>query len=98
VVRGVVADASEDPLKARLVLTDMEGDEVVGVYNTNEQTGRYIMVLTPGQRYALTVEAPGFAPQHSELYAKAQVDGSRELPLNIVMLTTDQRDRLTKND
>lgn len=61
VARGVVADASDEPLKARILITDELGDEVVGVFNTNEATGRYIMVLDPGQKYNLSVEAPGYA-------------------------------------
>ncbi|MEZ4739975.1 MAG: hypothetical protein R2818_11620 [Flavobacteriales bacterium] len=45
-VRGVVADLNEDPVKARIILMDAAGDEIVGIYNTNQNTGRYLMVLS----------------------------------------------------
>ncbi len=86
VVRGVVADVSEDPVKARILLTDMAGEEVVGIYNSNENTGRYLLVLTPGERYRMTVEAPGYAIQRSELLAKANDHDGRELSLDIQLV------------
>ncbi|MBL0127325.1 MAG: PD40 domain-containing protein [Flavobacteriales bacterium] len=91
VVRGVVADASDEPVKARILLTDDTGEEVVGVYNSNEKTGRYLLVLTPGERYHMTVEAQGFLVQQSELLAKANDLDGRELGMDILM----QRDPAT---
>ncbi len=86
VVRGVVADAGDEPVKARLLLTDETGEEVIGVYNTNDRTGRYLMVLTPGQRYSMTVDAPGFLTQKSELLAKANDMDGRELNMDILLV------------
>jgi hypothetical protein len=83
VARGVVADASDEPVKARLLLTDEHGDEVVGVFNTNERTGRYIMVMAPGQKYNLSVEAPGFAIHRVAITAKATDHDGREMALDI---------------
>ncbi|MCB0764269.1 MAG: hypothetical protein R2815_13645 [Flavobacteriales bacterium] len=98
VVRGVVADASEEPIKARIVLTDLAGEEIVGVYNSNERTGRYIMVLNPGDRYVMNVEARGFISQRNEVHAKALIADTRELPMDILMVPTGVADRLSKND
>ncbi|HRD51908.1 MAG TPA: hypothetical protein PKY96_04595 [Flavobacteriales bacterium] len=86
VARGVVADVSAEPVKARILLTDEMGDEIVGVYNTNEATGRYIMVLVPGQRYSMSVEAPGFAIHRSLITAKATDHDDREMALDIELV------------
>lgn len=83
VARGVVADASDEPVKARILLTDETGEEVVGVYNTNERTGRYIMVLAPGQKYTMAVEAPGYAVQRRTVLAKGTDHDGREMALDI---------------
>jgi hypothetical protein len=83
VARGVVADASDEPVKARLLLTDEHGDEIVGVYSSNEQTGRFIMVMAPGQKYQLSVEAPGFAVHRQTLLAKPTDHDGREMALDI---------------
>ncbi|HQV76665.1 MAG TPA: hypothetical protein PLE78_14325 [Flavobacteriales bacterium] len=97
IVRGIVADAMEEPLKARIILTDATGEEIVGIYNTNEKTGRYLMVLQPEQHYHMSVEAPGFAPYESTLVARSQ-DGSRELPMDIMMHSIQARDGLSRNE
>jgi hypothetical protein len=98
VVRGVVADASDEPLRARIVLTDDAGEEVVGVFSTNERTGRYLMVLAPGQRYRMTVEAAGFEPQQDVVVAKSGQGGDREMNLDIVLSRGAAVQRLERHD
>ncbi len=95
VVRGVITDSADDPIKARIILTDMGGEEVVGVYNANVRTGRYLMILKPGDRYAMRVEAPGFVTQESELHART-INGTREIPMDITMVPGEQH--LTRNE
>ena len=97
IIRGIVADAGDEPVKARMILTDATGEEIVGIYNTNERTGRYLMVLTPDQEYQLTVEAPGFVPQASILVARMP-DGSREMALDFVLQPPNAGDGLTRNE
>lgn len=83
--RGVVTDTAEEPVRARVTLTDKDGSEVLGVYNTNASTGRYIMVLAPGQEYAITVEAPGFADQRLPLVAVGGSDDEREMTVDVTL-------------
>lgn len=96
VVHGVVADAGDEPIKARIILTDMTGEEVVGVYNSNEKTGRFLMVLTPGQEYIMSVEANGFVQQSNTIKAHS-ADGSREMSLDIMMHPVHAMEGLSKN-
>lgn len=98
VVRGVVADASDEPLKARIILTDMTGEEVLGVFNSNEKTGRYLMVLEPGHRYKMSVESTGFATYAGELHAKAVISDTREMPLDIQMISGGASAGISSND
>ncbi len=67
-VQGVVTNANEEPLKARIILTDSKTDEIFGIYNTNERTGRYVMAIRPGHAYHMVVESEGFAPWEYDLY------------------------------
>jgi hypothetical protein len=97
VVRGVVTDVAEEPVKARIVVTDLQQTEVQGIYSSNDRTGRYLLVLTPGERYLLTVEARGFETQRSELHART-INGTRELPLDIQLVVSDQQERLSRNE
>jgi hypothetical protein len=95
VVRGVVTDVSEEPVKARIVVTDLAETEVQGVYNSNESTGRYLLVLTPGERYLMTVEAKGFMTQRSELHAHT-INGTRELPMDIQLIRGEHAQQLQR--
>jgi hypothetical protein len=95
VVRGVVTDPADEPVKARILLSDRQGEEIVGIYNVNERTGRYLMVLKPGERYQVVVEAPGFITQESQLHART-INGTREIPMDILMVPGEQR--LTRNE
>jgi hypothetical protein len=98
VVRGVVADASEEPIKARILVTDELSEEIIGVFNSNERTGRFLLVLHPGQRYNLTVEAPGYLVQRSGLKAQLGEDGSNETSMDILLVPSVSLDRLTRNE
>lgn len=89
-VRGVVTDASEEPLKARITLTDDAGEEVVGIYNSNERTGRYVMVVAPGSKLHYAVQAPGFEELKGEAVAERPADGTREVRLDIQLTRSDR--------
>ena len=88
-VRGVVPDVLEEPVQARIVLTGEADGEMIGVYNSNARTGRYLMVVKPGERYNMTVEAPGFIPRSDALSTVGVQGGLREIPLDLT-LTRDE--------
>ncbi len=96
VVRGVVTDSTEEPVRARITLTDQDDPELAGIYNTNERTGRYIMVVRPGGRYRMTVEADGFETRVSQLKADVVSESLRELPLDIVLTRNEHTARIAR--
>ncbi len=97
VVHGLVADAGDEPLKARVLLMDATGEEIVGVYNTNARTGRFLMILKPLQEYHMSVESAGFITQASTIKAIAQ-DGTREMSLDISLQPVHAVQGLTRNE
>ena len=97
VVHGVVADAGDEPVKARIILSDATGEEIVGIYNTNKNTGRFLMILKPAQEYQMSVEAAGFVTQSSTVKAVTQ-DGSREMSLDISLQPVHAVEGLTRNE
>ncbi|MBP8822976.1 MAG: PD40 domain-containing protein [Flavobacteriales bacterium] len=84
-VQGVITDANESPLKARIMLTTDGTDEVFGLYNTNAPTGRYIMAVRPGKVYHMQVVAEGFEPWEHELEANDE-DMSGTLFLDVPLV------------
>lgn len=91
-VRGIVTDALEEPVKARITLTDASGEEVVGVYNTHERTGRYVMAVRPGERYTMLVQAPGFDDRTKELSTDVTIT-TREMALDLQLVRNDRTAR-----
>lgn len=89
VVRGVITDASEEPVKARITLTDRGGEELIGVYTANEKTGRYLMVVEPNENYAMTIEAAGFEPRVESISTFTVPEGSSEIPMDVVLTRND---------
>lgn len=82
-VRGVVTDGNDEPVKAKLFLKEEGINGTVGVFNTNERTGRYVMVVRPGGSYAVRTEAAGYVQAEQEFHAQAPGDGSREMVLDL---------------
>jgi len=62
IARGVMTNAEGQALKAKITLIDEDRGVVCGTYNTNEKTGKYILVINPMVNYRIMAEAPGYAP------------------------------------
>ncbi|MBI4649575.1 MAG: PD40 domain-containing protein [Bacteroidia bacterium] len=54
-------------LKATIIIIDNEKNELQGIYRTNIKTGKYLLVLIPGKKYKMTVEAEGYHSNISEI-------------------------------
>ena len=81
-VRGAVTDANEEPLKARITLTESGGTKPFGIYNTNERTGRYVMAVRPGHTYHMAVSSEGYASWEYDFQA-GQEDATGEMLLDV---------------
>lgn len=93
---GLVTGMDDEPLKARLLLTDPVTEEIVGIYNTNENTGRFLMLLSRTRPFHLTVEAPGFITMEREVMAASVPPDEREMRLEIHLEVDPERERLTR--
>ncbi|MBL4655919.1 MAG: OmpA family protein [Bacteroidia bacterium] len=59
VMRGFIYGADKIPVGAKIVVTDNETGELVGIFKSNSATGKYIIILPPGRDYNFTVEGEG---------------------------------------
>jgi len=61
IIRGHV-EILDNPSKkrAKITVSNITNNEVVGIYNTNSYTGNYLMVLVPNVKYQFKVEAEGY--------------------------------------
>lgn len=68
----------------KIVITEKEGNKVIGTYLPNAKTGRYIFILTPGNSYVETVEGAGYQT-YTEEFAPAKSRESYEMSQEIRM-------------
>lgn len=60
-VLGVVS-ANNEPTEADITVTNENTGEVVGKYKSNQTTGKYMLALTPGNKYKIAIEVEGYEP------------------------------------
>ena len=59
----VIYDAQKNILKrSEVTLTDSTSGKVYGIFRSNENTGKVLIISEPFKEYSLTVNAPGFEP------------------------------------
>jgi outer membrane protein OmpA-like peptidoglycan-associated protein len=83
VLKGIVRDdKTKIPLEARISITDNELNTVVGEFNSNSASGKYLIPLPGGKNYGINVSAPGYL-FHSENVGIASVKGYYEVVRDI---------------
>ena len=63
----VLQGKSQRPMAAKITLTDIETNKVAGIYNSNSNTGYFIMVLNPYASYRIVAESKEFEAVKMEL-------------------------------
>jgi outer membrane protein OmpA-like peptidoglycan-associated protein/tetratricopeptide (TPR) repeat protein len=56
----VLDDETKVPLEATIKIEDLDSAKVVGEYVSNSASGKFVVILTPGHNYALTVSKQGY--------------------------------------
>jgi hypothetical protein len=85
VIKGTITDSlSGQPVEATLKVYDSNTDELIGSYNSNSSTGKYIIILTEGKKYNITVEAEKYQLEF-ENYDISDVKGFEEVTKNIAI-------------
>jgi hypothetical protein len=60
-LKGVVVDEeNKTPLFASIDLYDLELNELLATFETNESTGRFLLSLPSGKNYSVNVKAEGY--------------------------------------
>ncbi|OFY62449.1 MAG: hypothetical protein A3H98_02530 [Bacteroidetes bacterium RIFCSPLOWO2_02_FULL_36_8] len=66
VLKGFLTDKENGkPVGAKIIVRDNESSEIISITDANSVTGQYLVVLTPGRNYGITVDNPSYL-FHSE--------------------------------
>ncbi len=55
-----VTKANGDPVEADITVTNDKTGELAGKYKSNSSTGKYMLALTPGNKYKIAIEVEGY--------------------------------------
>lgn len=72
VVRGRIYNEEGKPIMANFTVTDNDTREIVGHYNSNSVSGKYLLVFPPGKNYSFIVEAEGYTPHNEQVFVPDQ--------------------------
>jgi len=83
VIVGIIQDSiSKAPVNAQIEVINTENNEVIGVYNSNKTTGKYIMVLPEGGRYKIVINSDNYKVCDDFITTK-ELSGYQEVESNI---------------
>ena len=61
VLKGIVRSSKDSiPLGAKITVIDNATQQSMGVYESNNSSGKYIVILPEGKNYGIRVESPGY--------------------------------------
>ena len=73
--RGVAVNKdNNEPIKVKITIIDLYTRKIQGIYNSNSQNGKFLLVLQPGRNYKLLVEGNGFEEQTQIIEVKENMD------------------------
>ncbi len=85
VLKGVIKDKNTgEPLYASIELTDNSSNKVVATFNSNEQTGGYLVSLPAGKNYGIAVKAENCLFYSDNIVVK-KVKGYKEIVKDILL-------------
>jgi hypothetical protein len=85
VIKGnVISNIPNERIEAEVTITDIEKNQVKGIYRTNSNTQRYVMVLLPHRKYLCEIEAEGFKSFSYEINLKTRIS-YEDLFKNIIL-------------
>jgi len=79
------ADEEELPSNALITLLNGDNGNVEGLFQTDEDSGEFILALNTNKRYTMLIEAKGFEPVEKPLYYGAELDGMTEVVENVTL-------------
>jgi len=72
IIKGRIYGKEHEPLAASFTVLDGTTNKVVGVYNSNASTGKYLLVFPTGKTYNMILKAEGFTPHKQRLHIPEQ--------------------------
>ena len=74
VVSGKVYGENEEIIPTKIIVRDKITDKVIGTYEANTKTGKYLLVFPPNKNYNFLIMAQGYLPYSEDVFIPEQKD------------------------
>lgn len=83
VIVGIIQDSiSKAPISAKIQVINADDNSIVGIYNSNKITGKYIMALPEGGKYIISIQSDNYKVCDDFITTK-ELNGYQEVESNI---------------
>jgi tetratricopeptide (TPR) repeat protein len=85
VLKGHIIDAvNQAPVEANIKVYDSETNELIGVYNSNSSTGKFIIIFSEPKNYNITIEADKYEMSFDNIHMQ-NIHGFEESSKDILL-------------
>ena len=81
VLKGELRDIDGNPIQGTITLFDQFERNIHGVYNSNANNGKFILIINPLTIYKVFIEAQGYSTQEDELYFLLPKEGELDFQI-----------------
>jgi len=86
IIKGSLEDDHGLPLKGEITIIDQNNKELQGVYNSNEKTGKYLLILHPLTNYKVMINVEGNEIITREMYFDFPEKNNSEINLEKIIV------------
>lgn len=90
VLKGKVTDTKNKPIASQIFVSKVASGKLNGLYNSNASSGKYLIVLQPGNSYRAIFKAEGYVSDTLIVNAQ-EFQGFNEVIKNIILKKTGEK-------
>lgn len=93
----VIDEVSDLPIEATIKVEDIDSASLVGEYVSNSVTGKFVVILTPGRNYSMTVSKDNFL-FYSENFNVSDTAVFQEIKKEVKMQKIEEGNKIVLNN
>lgn len=93
----VVNDETKEPIEANIKVEDVDSSTLVGEYVSNSATGKFVVILTPGRNYSMTISKEDFL-FYSENFNTTDTTDFQEIKKEVVLQQIKEGKKIVLNN
>jgi outer membrane protein OmpA-like peptidoglycan-associated protein/Tol biopolymer transport system component len=90
--KGLIKDEDEHPIKAKIIVFDNETNKVLGNYESDAATGKFLVFLIPGKNYGITFSAENYIPYSENVWLNDR--NYKEISANVLLKPIEKGGRI----